>query len=657
MAIKNIANTAHLFVQDTTTGLGKTALSISGDFTSIKLNQDGNLSDNKIPSISGSFVEDGAGFYSFNLPLADMNYKSILPIAVMSNSNYQAFGYAIYTENGSLATIDSEVVTISGFVDNLPTIESTLNTVSNNVLTVSGFVDDIPTLNTNILIISGYVDNIPTIQTQTDKITHIETGVVSITGSLNTNLDAKISSRSVPGDMMNLSGTATSAKLVDDIWDEVLTGATHNVPTSSGRRLRQLASQVVHEGIAQGSGVNGNQIILDTGASSVNGSYDPSLIAIVGGTGTGQCRLILQYEGSTRTATVDRTWKTNPSTDSEFIIYAHPGREHVNEGLAISGSSNTIRLNANASTYDDKYCGQIVFIRSGMGEDQCRLVIDYNGSNQTATVDHAWDQIPDTTSAYVMLPNHIHETVTLDASQPFYAPSLQTTLLSVSGDVSNIETNVLALSGTLEDIQVQISGSSAPTVEEIRFEIDNYSIKLDATYNNTNNILESVSSLPTKEQIRTEMDSNSTKLSSINSNVIIVSGYTDDIPNINSNVLSISSNVNTVSNNLLIVSGYTDNLPTIETKINTLQSDVTSISGTLNTVSNNVLSISSDVDNLQVSVASIITGLNYIAGATYGKKWISVNNDIVKIYDNDMNLLKTLTRSIDISGNKEWIPS
>ena len=37
-----------------------------------------------------------------------------------------------------------------------------------------------------------------------------------------------------------LTASATSAQLVDDIWDEGLTGGSHNVPTSSGRRLRAI---------------------------------------------------------------------------------------------------------------------------------------------------------------------------------------------------------------------------------------------------------------------------------------------------------------------------------------------------------------------------------------------------------------------------------
>lgn len=193
------------------------------------------------------------------------------------------------------------------------------------------------------------------------------------------------------------------------VWDEPLTGASHNVPTSAGRRLRQLASQVVWDGFAAGPGINGNQIELDGTASALDGAYDPALLAIVGGTGAGQCRGIFQYDGATKIATVDRDWKENPDITSEIIIYAWPGREHVNEGLARAGGVNTIKLNANASAFDGEYVGQLIFLRSGTGQDQVRMVIAYDGTTKVATVSEDWHVVPDTTTCYAMLPAHAHE--------------------------------------------------------------------------------------------------------------------------------------------------------------------------------------------------------------------------------------------------------
>lgn len=197
--------------------------------------------------------------------------------------------------------------------------------------------------------------------------------------------------------------TVTNMLTADQVWDELLTGATHNIPNSSGRRLRQLAASIVIDGTAVSA--TSNTIKLDTDASTSDGAYDPSLIYIATGTGAGQCRNILEYKGGTdRIAVVDRNWKVIPSTDSTYVIMGDAGREHVNEGLAQGGGASTITLNALASSTNNAYIAQRVFIRSGTGEDQSRRVVAYNGTTKVATVSRPWDVVPDTTSAYVMLP-------------------------------------------------------------------------------------------------------------------------------------------------------------------------------------------------------------------------------------------------------------
>jgi hypothetical protein len=200
--------------------------------------------------------------------------------------------------------------------------------------------------------------------------------------------------------------------LVDNIWDEPLTGATHNISNSAGRRLREAGAPLIREETAQGPGTGSNQIQLDTGSSAVDGAYDPSMVLIIEGTGLGQSRLILEYDGATRTATVDRNWKVNPDATSVFQILAFAGREHVNEGLAQAGTSNTITLNVLASSQDDVYVGQAIFIRSGTGDDQRKFIIAYNGTSKIATVHSDWAIIPDSTSAYVMLPQATGDYIT-----------------------------------------------------------------------------------------------------------------------------------------------------------------------------------------------------------------------------------------------------
>lgn len=103
------------------------------------------------------------------------------------------------------------------------------------------------------------------------------------------------------------------------IWDRILTGATHNDPTSAGKRLRTIdAAFEVHSGTAQAG--TSTTITLDTGASAVNNIYDGDRCVIVAGTGVDEHGLIKGYVGSTKVATMSKAWVITPDNTSEFIL-------------------------------------------------------------------------------------------------------------------------------------------------------------------------------------------------------------------------------------------------------------------------------------------------------------------------------------------------
>jgi hypothetical protein len=177
------------------------------------------------------------------------------------------------------------------------------------------------------------------------------------------------------------------------------------VVTLSDNARYDRSDRVITAGTAQGSGGNGNQIVLQSTASAIDGAYDPALIFLTHGTGAGQSRLVLGYNGTTKTCTVDRDWKVNPSTDTQYVISAHPGREHVNEGLAQGGTTTTITLNALADSNNNVYNDQVIFLRSGTGQDQAAIINAYNGTTKVATIVGAWaGDTPDTTTGYAILP-------------------------------------------------------------------------------------------------------------------------------------------------------------------------------------------------------------------------------------------------------------
>jgi hypothetical protein len=61
-------------------------------------------------------------------------------------------------------------------------------------------------------------------------------------------------------------------------------------------------------------------ITLDAGASAVDDTYNNLQIHIISGTGSGQSNLITDYVGSTKVATVQTAWTTNPDATSVFRI-------------------------------------------------------------------------------------------------------------------------------------------------------------------------------------------------------------------------------------------------------------------------------------------------------------------------------------------------
>ena len=218
-------------------------------------------------------------------------------------------------------------------------------------------------------------------------------------------IETKLPSKSYLSGSTDADGGVDSTELAviaDGVWDEILTGATHNITNSAGRRLRDVASPVIISGTSPGGG--GNQsVVLDNDASAVDGTYDPGTIIITGGTGVGQSRQIMEYDGSTKMAYLKRDWKINPDETSTYTILASAGDTHVNEGIATAGDGTSITLNALASGVNSTYVGQTVFLVSGTGQDQARTITAYNGTTKVATV-ATWQTNPSTDTVYIILP-------------------------------------------------------------------------------------------------------------------------------------------------------------------------------------------------------------------------------------------------------------
>jgi hypothetical protein len=144
----------------------------------------------------------------------------------------------------------------------------------------------------------------------------------------------------VSGRTLNVSdGGAGDAVLdtisIDAIWNEVLTGATHNIASSAGRRLRQLAETVI---LLEG----------ECAAASNAGTSSTGTITLAIGTTTAcvgqaircenQVRFITSYNTDTRVAELDRPWCVVPDSGDEYVVFNVRNPLVGLSGLAVSGS-------------------------------------------------------------------------------------------------------------------------------------------------------------------------------------------------------------------------------------------------------------------------------------------------------------------------------
>lgn len=169
------------------------------------------------------------------------------------------------------------------------------------------------------------------------------------------------------------------------------------------------AGIILHSGVAQAG--SSNTITLDSGANSNDDFYNHAKVIISSGTGSEQERIIVDYNGATKVATIAPPWVTQPDSTSAFEVepgncHAETGWGTIKVGLIQAATSTTATLDSTASSMDDYYNNELLHIDAGTGEGQVRVITDYDGTTKVATVHAAWTTTPDTTSEYIVEEAH-----------------------------------------------------------------------------------------------------------------------------------------------------------------------------------------------------------------------------------------------------------
>lgn len=174
-----------------------------------------------------------------------------------------AIGLATANIDIQLSGISTQVTTVDGVVDSIlidtgtdiPTLINNLNDLSqadirtavglasNNLDTQLGNIPTVGEFNARSLASADYATSASIAALQDLSQADIRSAV----GLASANLDTQIGTLATSVEITALNDP-TSAQIADAVWDEILTGATHNIPTSAGRRLRQVADVGVYEG-------------------------------------------------------------------------------------------------------------------------------------------------------------------------------------------------------------------------------------------------------------------------------------------------------------------------------------------------------------------------------------------------------------------------
>ena len=135
-----------------------------------------------------------------------------------------------------------------------------------------------------------------------------------------------------------------------------------NITPSSidGTATISASASIFHDG-REGTAQAGSSdtITLDSGSLSTNDIYNGSTITITAGTGSGQIRIISDYVGSSRVATVSENFTTQPDATSEFKV-----ESQVNQYINVKNGFGRARIIERVSATSIKVNVEIPFFNT-----------------------------------------------------------------------------------------------------------------------------------------------------------------------------------------------------------------------------------------------------------------------------------------------------
>ncbi|MDH3325152.1 MAG: hypothetical protein OEM38_00380 [Gammaproteobacteria bacterium] len=215
-------------------------------------------------------------------------------------------------------------------------IRSEVDLNSTQLAAIIAYVDELETRLSAIR--AGYLDNLSAgAVAQASSLAVAQADLDILTGTNGVTL-ASSQPNYAPakaGDNMGLTATATSAQLISDIFNEVLSKAKYNTGQSLGKMIREIGAWTAAEGTVSGVPTTTSVTTNITGFDD-NFFRDQCLFAYNGSAQAGQGRIVSTYNGTTGEFTFDEAFTTAlVAGDDVVIVASHVHRiSQIQSGLA-----------------------------------------------------------------------------------------------------------------------------------------------------------------------------------------------------------------------------------------------------------------------------------------------------------------------------------
>ena len=255
-----------------------------------------------------------------------------------------------------------------------------------------------------------------------------------------------------PGGTIPGASAPSAADNAAAVWNALI--ASHSTEATFGAFFQALQ---VHVGTAQAGGAS--SITLDaTGSSATDDTYNYQSITIRSGTGAGQTRQITDYNGTTKVATTNLAWTTQPSTDSNYVIHPNGLDAATVASIATAVWAATRAGNATAGSFGEYVFADTTRISGdATAADNLEAMVDGTGLTLTGVT------VPTVTTVGTLTTYTGNTPQTGDAFARLGAPAGA----SVSADVAAVKVDTAAIlvdTGTTLDAALAVVDANVDAI-------------------------------------------------------------------------------------------------------------------------------------------------------------------------------------------------